>query len=146
MAKVTKFLKVLLWITLGISAALIIGWWLWQLLRENEEEEEEAMWTPPPPPQEISIPMPDVTEEMAAVPPDVPSDNGHADDLTRIDGIGPKYAQALQELGIATFVTLAQQDPDDLAARLRERGVRIIGDRIRQSDWIGQAQRLARES
>jgi predicted flap endonuclease-1-like 5' DNA nuclease len=73
-----------------------------------------------------------LTDEPAA-PPKKPS----RDPLTEIDGIGPAYEQALQALGIETYAQLAQQNPDDLAARL---SARVSAARIRQERWIEQAQ------
>lgn len=59
-----------------------------------------------------------------------------ADDLTRLNGIGPVYARKLADLGIDSFGALASADADDLAAR---------GDlaRDRVADWIDKAAELA---
>ena len=48
-----------------------------------------------------------------------------ADDLTRIDGIGPKAAAALAAAGILTFDQLAAADGDMVAMALRASGVRL---------------------
>ena len=48
-----------------------------------------------------------------------------ADDLTRIDGIGPKAAAALVAAGIRTFDHLAAADGDTVATALRASGVRL---------------------
>jgi predicted flap endonuclease-1-like 5' DNA nuclease len=61
-----------------------------------------------------------------------------ADDLTAIDGVGPAYVRALNELGIFTFAELAAQSPDDLAERMQS--VRVTAERIRRESWIEQAQ------
>lgn len=47
------------------------------------------------------------------------------DDLTRIYGIGPKSASALQEAGIMTFSQLAALEDDSLQEILDRAGVRI---------------------
>jgi predicted flap endonuclease-1-like 5' DNA nuclease len=47
------------------------------------------------------------------------------DDLTRIDGIGPKAAAALVAAGIHTFDHLAAADGDTVATALRASGVRL---------------------
>lgn len=63
-----------------------------------------------------------------------------ADDLRQIDGIGPKFAQALIEVGITSFEILASYTSDTLYALLREStDVKITPDRILDKDWIGQA-------
>ena len=53
------------------------------------------------------------------------------DDLTEIKGIGPKYAQQLADLDIATFAALAAADPNALAGSFEARA--------RVEDWIAQA-------
>lgn len=47
-----------------------------------------------------------------------------ADDLTRIEGIGPKLAQLLKDNGIATFADLAKANVDDIKAILEKAGAR----------------------
>jgi predicted flap endonuclease-1-like 5' DNA nuclease len=75
-------------------------------------------------------------------------ESGHAqsvagvvsDDLTRIEGIGPKIQQVLNEAGIFTFNQLAESDTRDLEAVLRQAGLRIH----KPGSWPIQA-RLAAE-
>lgn len=50
---------------------------------------------------------------------------GVADDLTRIEGIGPKIQQVLNQAGISTFNQLAEADTRDLEATLHQAGLRI---------------------
>jgi hypothetical protein len=64
-----------------------------------------------------------------------------ADDLTLIDGIGERYARALNELGIISFAQLARQDPAELSQRMNSR---VSAERIRNQDWIGQARQYSR--
>jgi predicted flap endonuclease-1-like 5' DNA nuclease len=59
-----------------------------------------------------------------------------ADDLTRVNGIGPVYAARLDAAGITTFRDLAEIDADRLAA---DAGL----PRDRVADWIGKAADLA---
>jgi len=47
------------------------------------------------------------------------------DDLTRIEGIGPKISSLLQEAGITTFAQLAQADLSRLEQIVREAGITI---------------------
>lgn len=71
-----------------------------------------------------------------------PAENGRAagsgaDDLTRIDGIGPTFARRLNEAGVTTFAHLAALTPD----KVRE----ITGVASWQSDpldWIIEARLL----
>ncbi|NPV68594.1 MAG: DUF4332 domain-containing protein [Anaerolineae bacterium] len=149
----TKWCRAVVAVTLVIAGAVIatiLGWWLWRLL-QGKEETAEARWVPPQRPAERNIPVPfpdDLVQPIQSaleteITPAVARLAVQADDLTRIDGIGPKYAEGLARLGVTTFAQLSQQDADELAARLKAQGLRIIGDRIRQEDWIGQAARLA---
>ncbi|MFD2738595.1 hypothetical protein ACFSUD_03335 [Sulfitobacter aestuarii] len=89
-------------------------------------------------------------ETVAAPPPDTaPADgapevfdaprDGGADDLKRINGVGPKMEETLNELGIYHFDQIAgwsESEIDWVDARLRFKG------RIRRDDWIGQARSL----
>jgi predicted flap endonuclease-1-like 5' DNA nuclease len=61
------------------------------------------------------------------------------DDLTLIEGIGPKSAAALREAGITTFAQIAAMTPEQLEQIVRERGVRLVGS---TASWPEQA-RLA---
>jgi large subunit ribosomal protein L21 len=64
------------------------------------------------------------------------------DPLTHINGIGPAFEKALNDIGIYTFAQLANQDVDDLASRLR---ARITAERIRRDHWIEQAKFLSEQ-
>ncbi|NDJ77361.1 MAG: DUF4332 domain-containing protein [Chloroflexi bacterium] len=94
--------------------------------------------------------LPEVTDEEDHAPAgdaevtgiSTPETDTAADDLTQINGIGPRFAEALHAIGIMHFAQLAAQDPDDLAGKLAEH-VRVRPDRIRSNDWLGQAAQLA---
>jgi predicted flap endonuclease-1-like 5' DNA nuclease len=77
--------------------------------------------------------------EQASVFAAVPPVKRSGDDLQRLEGIGPKYAQRLQEAGILTYADLAISEPQRLAI--------IIGaPPWRQPDytsWIAQAKLAA---
>jgi predicted flap endonuclease-1-like 5' DNA nuclease len=64
---------------------------------------------------------------------------GPSDDLEQILGIGPVYAQRLNDAGIYTYADLAGQTPD----HLRE----ITGISLKRTaeaaEWIGDARRLS---
>jgi len=75
--------------------------------------------------------------------PEAPAKAEKADDLKKIEGIGPKIASILTESGIDTFEKLAQADPEKISALLIEKG----GKRYAMHDpstWPKQA-RLAAE-
>lgn len=60
------------------------------------------------------------------------------DDLTILEGIGPKVAQVLREAGIHTFADLAQADAAHVQEILNAAGLRMMNP----TGWIEQA-RLA---
>ena len=131
MYKTTRNLTVL-GIGLGVSA--VVGW---LLLREDKPDESDASVTitsqrhqSGSEPSQIVLPMDSLEED------------GEPDDLTKVNGIGPRFAEALQTLGITRFELLAQQEPDALAERMSEY-VSVRAQRIRDKDWIGQAAKLA---
>lgn len=64
------------------------------------------------------------------------------DDLERISGIGPAIARRLESAGISTYGKLAESTPAALSSLLAGIGGTSAG-RIAESDWIGQARRLA---
>ena len=66
---------------------------------------------------------------------------GDDDDLMAVVGIGPAFAQVLQDAGIRTLEQLARQDADKLAAQL---GQRVPAERIKRERWIEQARELSR--
>lgn len=75
----------------------------------------------------------------AADLPDTPADGG--DDLTRIKGLGPKIAAALNAQGVTTFAQIAAWDDAEI-----ERVDALLGrfaGRIRRDSWVEQAGLLA---
>lgn len=141
----SRWLRVIFLFGLGLALSLVIGWWFMQLLREDEEEPEYGVRTPAQWPANINIPLPPqpIDDLEVDAPPADSALPARTDDLTLIEGIGPKYAATLQVLGITSFALLAQQDSETLAQQLKEQGVRVSGERIRDNDWVGQAGRLA---
>jgi predicted flap endonuclease-1-like 5' DNA nuclease len=155
-------------LSIGLTISAVVGW---LLLRENKRTKETTNLTvksrtrPSEPDEMPKIVLPLETLESER-PPDSDgkgttasaettraevkaraSTSGvletAADDLTQINGIGPRFAQALQAIGITRFAQLAEQTPDALAERLAGH-VTVNPQRIRASDWIGQAAEFAK--
>ncbi|MCZ8178395.1 MAG: 5' DNA nuclease [Rhizobium sp.] len=82
---------------------------------------------------------PEPKVEVAAPAPKPKKPGGKADDLKRIDGIGPKVEQVLKGRGIARFQDLAEMDETALHALDTELG---LDGRVLRDDWAGQARRL----
>lgn len=64
-----------------------------------------------------------------------------ADDLTLIEGIGPKSAEALKAAGITTFAQIAKMSPADLEKAVKDRKVRLVGS---TESWPMQAEVAAK--
>ena len=62
-----------------------------------------------------------------------------ADDLTLIEGIGPKVAKVLGEAGILTFAQLAQANANDIQNILNEAGLKMMD----ATSWPAQAKLAA---
>ncbi len=78
--------------------------------------------------------------EVAVAAPKPKRASGKADDLKRIDGIGPKVEQVLKGRGLTRFKDLAELDETALTALDKELG---LDGRVLRDDWAGQARRLA---
>lgn len=81
----------------------------------------------------LSVPPLEASAETAA--PET------GDDLTMIDGIGPKTAEALKAAGVTTFVALGEMKPEAIAEALRKEGGRPGGN---LDTWPQQARFAAR--
>lgn len=84
---------------------------------------------------------PEAEAETAPELYDAPQE-GQADDLKQIKGVGPKLEKLLNELGIYHFHQIAGFGPEQIAwvnARLKFKG------RIEREKWIPQAQELAKK-
>ena len=106
-------------INLGIVIALVVWWWL-------ENQDESGLKTKFTGKAKSPIKLDTVPEEI--VLPDTkpePKKPKKTDDLKKIEGIGPKSAQALAAAGITTFVKLAKMKPEKIQETLREAGVRV---------------------
>lgn len=72
----------------------------------------------------------------------------HAD-LFRIKGVGPEYADLLEEAGVDTVVELAQRNPENLHAKMVEvnaekKLVRRLPTLDMVKAWVAQAKQLPR--
>ena len=111
---------------LGIAAALLVRWWL-----ENQQS------SVPLKPRR-SAPPPTKGDAVSSSPPEKPV--APDDDLTRIRGIGPKYAAVLNAAGVRRFDQLAAMSEAELMALFAS-----TGRRPDVSTWAAQAARLIAE-
>jgi predicted flap endonuclease-1-like 5' DNA nuclease len=70
-------------------------------------------------------------------------------DLARVRGIGPKYANLLEQAGVDTIPELAQRNPENLSAKLAEVNatagvVKMLPYPGHVASWVSQAKELPR--
>ena len=106
---------VLLWFVLLAILFLAAIWWAFR--RERTEKASVA-------------PAGRIRMESKAV----------TDDLTKIEGIGPKVAKVLNEAGITTFDALASADAGEVQKVLNEAGLQMMNP----EGWIEQADLAAK--
>lgn len=63
------------------------------------------------------------------------------DDLTKVKGIGPKFAKQLQAMGITTYAAIAEWTDHDVAKIANELGIKPT--RITNANWVASAKALA---
>lgn len=93
-----------------------------------------------PAPEKAAAPAAKAAEAAPKAAPAKRSDTKELDDLTRIEGIGPKFRDALLNAGITTFVKLADTSNKDLEAIVKGAGLRRPGS---MHTWAEQATYLA---
>lgn len=90
-----------------------------------EEVVEEAPAVEPEPEPE---PQPEPVAEVVEPEPAPESVSVAADDLTRIEGIGPKIAEALHAAGISSFLDLAGSTSSGLRTIVQDAGISAVVD------------------
>jgi predicted flap endonuclease-1-like 5' DNA nuclease len=100
------------WVWLILILILLVILWFWF----GREEEAEA-------PADVQAGAPAMPAETEADTPEAPVE---ADDLKKIEGIGPKVARLLNEAGITTFQGIAEAGAEKLEALLDEAGLQMI--------------------
>ncbi len=149
-----------------VARATMADWWLPVLLfvlgaglafapslsRRQPDEDEEAvpsessvrtyLVTAPPAPQLLAATAADAAdaEPLPFAEATVSAASG-SDDLTKINGIGRKSADALKAAGIDSFQKLASANDESLRAAITSAGVRLVGD---VDTWAQQAAFAAR--
>lgn len=130
------------WIILLIIVIVIFIVW-WALLRNAKTYKpdfdlhghEEAAHAPE---ATRTVAEPVAAEEAPPTPTAAPVEV-QADDLTVIEGIGPKINQLLSDAGIQTYAQLAATQVETLRSILESAGLRFIDP----ESWIEQASLLS---
>ncbi len=123
-------------------------------------EEAEVAATPPAPtpapvevpapePEQVPEPLPEIAPEPEFIPapePEAapepgPMNDGGADDLSRIKGLGPKLQALLPTLGLSTYAQIAALTETDLAVLDGKLGA--FAGRPAKDNWVEQARFLA---
>lgn len=135
----------------GLSASAIVGW---LLLRESKRNKTPTTTTVTSKHRNEVEQMPKIMLPLEPLGDNTPASTSAdtkpntaaaQDDLTRINDVGPRFAEALGLIGITSFKQLAAQTPDALAERLIPH-VNVRAQRIRDKNWIGQAAQLAQSA
>ena len=109
----------LLWLVLAIFVVIVIVGWMTSGKKEDAPVEAHA------PAHEDAH-----AEEVAAAP----------DNLTKLEGIGPKVSGVLAAAGYTTFAGLAAADVDAVREVLKEAGLQMMDP----TGWIEQADLAAK--
>ncbi|QLG44600.1 30S ribosomal protein S2 [Costertonia aggregata] len=124
---------------------------------KTETKKEEPKETPKPTPAKVDTKPAPVVEKVPEVEVDVEATKEavekekkapkkaakktDADDLTKIEGVGPKAAEALANAGMATFADIAKGDPEKIKEVLTEASSRMA--HLDPTSWPKQAQMAA---
>lgn len=129
-----------LWVLLGLVLMVLFLWWLFRRPTPEPPPPSPAKPAPPLPVEPTPAPVERAAAVPAAAAPVVQPKPAPpvGDDLTRIEGIGPKTAEVLRAAGITTFAQLATTPEDQLRQILHDAG--IGGD---PGTWPRQAQLAA---
>lgn len=100
-------------------------------------EEGQGAYAAVEPPAYAQVPEARIPDQAAEPQPEAPETAAHKpDDLTLIEGIGPKISAALVAAGVDTFAKLAAMQPDEIEKIVRGAGVRMVG---KPETWAKQA-------
>ncbi len=130
-------IRTLIAFILGLVAGMLVAWLYWQqriegheihihtlqtLLREKERKLKKLKEQ-----KSESRPAAEAKPRAAAssFAVEAQASQIEPDDLKRIEGIGPKISQVLQQAGLTTYEQLAHTDVDELTRILKEAQVRI---------------------
>jgi predicted flap endonuclease-1-like 5' DNA nuclease len=128
---------------LGLSLSAVVGWLLLKETRRQKALGNASIRSQPYSPETDALPQ--IVLPLDALKNDEAieaHEEQPRDDLTQINGIGPRFAEALYAIGITRFADLASQTPDILAQRLAQH-TSVSSQRIQDKNWIGQAAQLA---
>jgi predicted flap endonuclease-1-like 5' DNA nuclease len=116
----------LVWIVLLFFVVMVfLGWWASKRLPKDDESVESHGHAEPVHVEHAEVPAVEAVSAVTAAP----------DDLTTIEGIGPKVAKVLEGIGITTFAALAKSDAAKVQEALNAAGYKYMDP----TGWIEQA-------
>jgi len=104
-------------VKIGVLSALLFWWWL-----ENQKRKQAPVKSTLR--EDRSIPLPE-EEPPSASAPAAPAKEVLPDDLTRIEGIGPKINATLHAAGVKNFAQLAGMQAETIKQILLVAGIRL---------------------
>ncbi len=125
------------WVWYLLVVLIVLGailWWMYSQTKKQQKEQQQQKEQPPTEPKKQMV-------SEASELPDQKQKRGEKDDLTKIEGIGPKVAKVLSGAGITSFDSLAEADPVEVKSVLNDAGLQMMSP----EGWIEQAQFAARE-
>ena len=110
-------------------------------LQKRLRELRATLRTTPPAPTTAPTPQlrPNGTETPGSGSPSKGSKPRQSDDLKKIQGIGPVFAETLQKLGTRTFVQIARWKPEDVEKIAKK--LATDPERIKRENWIAGAKK-----
>jgi predicted flap endonuclease-1-like 5' DNA nuclease len=131
-----------LWLFAIIVFILLAIIFPWLMSRQTKKAAQSSTWQPKPEEKMIKTVSPSVDvaprAPAAAVVPE-PATPVKPDDLTVLEGIGPKIASVLQAAGIQTYKKLSETGLEALKDILLKGGIKLADP----STWAEQAKLLA---
>ncbi len=119
-------------VSFGVGVGIAIAYWLRQQEEAYQQHMREVQQRQAPPPAQPVAP-----QETPIILPQKALDEADAgDDLTRINGIGPKTAEAMRAIGISSFAALAKASAEEVFEKLK--GLRGLTQE-KVAAWIEQA-------
>jgi predicted flap endonuclease-1-like 5' DNA nuclease len=130
-----NMLKKIFYFGLGLASLLVENFD--ELARAGEERYNKPVRADQP--AEEAVESPDsAAEESIAETSTIDANTVVADDLTKINGIGPTFASRLNEANIATYQQLAELSVDQV------RDITQVADwQADPEEWIAQAKAIA---
>lgn len=132
------------WLRWLLIGGALVAWAVWQRLQRQLEQQAypSPVREPATSPEPAEKSKPQKSEPEPEPSPVSAEETPEPDDLTRIEGIGPKVAGVLAEAGITTYAQLAETEVEALGEILREAGLPFMNP----TTWPEQAALAAKNA